>query len=124
MDTKNYRARGHRAGHLLLLALGLAAMSSACCQRQPAAAPVAAPATHHAAESHAEPEVIPPHGSPAWNRIVDRRLHITDSAGHGPDLGSDEWMGAVTKKSGISPTLLPGTEAWYRAVDAKVFRPL
>lgn len=104
-------------------ALGIAALTSACCQRQPHVPPATGIATHHAAQSHAEPEVIPPHGTPAWNRIVDRRLRITDSAGHGPDLGSNEWMGAVTKKSGIAPNLKPGTEAWYRAVDAKVFRP-
>ena len=123
MDSSPAANRNSSQIRLLAIAIGLAAMSSACCHRQPAAAPVAAPATHHAAESHPEPEVIPPHGSPAWNRIVDRRLHITDSAGHGPDLGSEEWMGAVSKKSGIAPNLEPGTEAWYRAVDAKVFRP-
>lgn len=125
MDSSPTANRNSSQIRLPAIAIGLAALSaiaSACCHRQPPPAPSAGTATHHAQESHAEPEAIPPHGTPAWNRIVESRLHITDSAGHGPDIGSDEWMGAVTKKSGISTTLKPGSEAWYRAVDARVFR--
>lgn len=69
----------------------------------------------------AAPKAPPPHGTPAWNQLVERRLQITDSAGHGPDLGSAEWMGAVGKKCGLSNSPKPGTDAWFRAVDAKVF---
>ncbi len=78
---------------------------------------VARPASAPAAR-----EVIPPPGTPAWNKIIDRRLKITDAAGHGPDLGSAEWMGAVGKKCGIRD-LKPGSDAWFRAVNAKVFGP-
>lgn len=51
---------------------------------------------------------------------MDRRLGVTDAAGHGPDLGSEEWMGAVGKKAGITG-LRPGSKEWSRAVEAKVF---
>ena len=82
-------------------------------------------ARDHARNAPAEPQVTPPHGTPAWQRLVDRRLQITDPAGHGPDLGSDEWMSAAGKKCGIPTPQArgpkPGSEAWFRAVDAKVF---
>lgn len=60
-----------------------------------------------------------------WNALVERRLRITDSDGHGPDIGSQEWMMAVGRKSGVddgsghSPD--PGSDEWCRAVDFKVF---
>jgi len=100
---------------LLLAWAAAAGLTTACSHREPATA-----ATHHAARSHGEPEAIPPHGTPAWNQLVDRRLGVTDAAGHGPDLGSEEWMGAVGKKAGITG-LQPGSKEWSRAVEAKVF---
>ena len=73
-------------------------------------------------KSPAEPHVVPPRGTPEWQEQVDRRLHITDPAGHGPDLGSAEWMSAVGKKCGI-PTRgpKPSSDAWFREVETKVF---
>jgi hypothetical protein len=68
---------------------------------------------------------IPPRCTPAWNKLVDQRLGITDSSGHGPDIGSAEWMNAVSRKSGVfdaeghGPD--PGSDEWCRAVDFKVF---
>lgn len=68
---------------------------------------------------------IPPRCTPEWNQLVDKKLEISDSAGHGPDIGSAEWMYAVGRKSGVvdasghGPD--PGSDEWCRAVDYKVF---
>ncbi len=68
---------------------------------------------------------VPARCTAEWNRLVDRRLQISDPSGHGPDVGSAEWMNAVGEKSGVydasghGPD--PGSDEWCRAVDYKVF---
>ena len=80
---------------------------------------------HYAADSHIEPTQIPPACSLAWNQLVDSRLGISDARGHGPDVGSEEWMFAVGRRSGVideaghGPD--PGSEEWCQAVDFRVF---
>lgn len=37
-------------------------------------------------------------GSAEWSGALDKKLRITDAAGHGPDIGSIEWRRAVEKK--------------------------
>lgn len=60
-------------------------------------------------------------GSREWIDTVETHLHVLDNAGHGPDPGSAEWMSAVSQRLGLDQQELPpGTEAWYRAVDALV----
>lgn len=97
----------------LILALTFAPLG--CAKEEP-------PRRTHGKDSGAT--FVPPRCSAAWNQMVDRRLHISDD-GHGPDIGSAEWMGAVGRKSGVDdgsghgPDL--GSDEWCRAVDYKVF---
>lgn len=106
----------------------LCAVASVSCSQPPVEpGPVNSTGTtvHHTADGHPEPTVIPPACSPAWNSLVDSRLEISDDAGHGPDIGSAEWMHAVGLKSGVVDSAGhgpdPGSEEWCRAVDFKVF---
>lgn len=39
----------------------------------------------------------PPEAWEPWVKWVDARLRVNDEHGHGPDVGSDEWAGAVGK---------------------------
>jgi hypothetical protein len=39
--------------------------------------------------------------SPAWYQTVEDIISIIDNHGHGPDLGSKEWRGAVEFRLGI-----------------------
>lgn len=54
---------------------------------QPAAAEPAPPAPNMAHQ--------PAPCTDDWYAMVDRTLAISDEQGHGPDLGSGEWMSAV-----------------------------
>ena len=50
-------------------------------------------------------------------------MSVTDSAGHGPDIGSAEWMSAVEFKLGLRggadvPEL--GTPAWCERIDKAI----
>lgn len=110
-----------------LLAIAPVLVVSGCRHSQPAegdAKEVAATPTKVQSEAKQSP-AIPARCTPAWNRAIDRRLGITDSSGHGPDIGSSEWMEAVSRKSGVfdaaghGPDL--GSDEWCRAVDFKVF---
>jgi uncharacterized protein len=70
---------------------------------------------------------IAPEGpcSMAWNQRVEARLGTGDGAGHGPDVGSDEWRFVVEKKLGLRGKRgVPkrGSPAWCRLVDGLVFR--
>lgn len=57
-------------------------------------------------------------GSPAWYDWVDRSLGISES-GHGPDHGSPEWNRAVQRRLGQeAPQAAPGSPQWQQAVDA------
>jgi len=112
-----------------VIASALAALLafSGCTRTEPAkvdAKEVKEPARHQTG-NRKETEAIPARCTPAWNKLVDQRLGITDSAGHGPDIGSAEWMTAVSRKSGVfdsedhGPD--PGGDEWCRAVDFRVF---
>ena len=72
-----------------------------------------------------ETQQLPAPCTPEWNALVERKLQISDSSGHGPDLGSQEWMHAVGRRSGVIDAAGhgpdPGSEEWCRAVDFKVF---
>lgn len=80
---------------------------------------------YHGVDREVLPSRIPPRCSPAWNEMLDAKLGISDGSGHGPDIGSGEWMNAVGRKSGVvdadghGPD--PGSDEWCRAVDFKVF---
>lgn len=75
--------------------------------------------------SQAAAVAVPARCTPAWNAEVERRLRITDAAGHGPDVGSKEWQNAVSRKSGVTDAAGHGPDAgsdeWCRAVHFKVF---
>ena len=58
-----------------------------------------------------------------WNRFVDGKIATADGQGHGPDLGSDEWKGAVEFKLGVRGQ--PGVPArdtgdWCEYIDRLV----
>lgn len=46
---------------------------------------------------------------PGWVEATEAKLAVTDSAGHGPDLGSAEWAEALTRRLGGHHQ--PGTKA-------------
>lgn len=56
---------------------------------------------------------------PEWLERVELAFPIGDAEGHGPDLGSDEWMSALSRRLGIngSDGPEPGSEEWCGAVD-------
>lgn len=47
---------------------------------------------------------------PGWVDATEAKLAVTDSAGHGPDLGSAEWAEALTRRLGGHHQ--PGTKDW------------
>lgn len=83
---------------------------------------------------HAPPAATAPGAAPAaaptpcsadWYTQVEAKLHVLDAEGHGPDLGSAEWKGAVEHRLGVAddasfPEL--GTPAWCEAVDQRALR--
>ena len=102
------------------LALCLSAAGCCCTKRQEPPPPQG-----YAKNTPAKPQGIPARCTPEWMKLVDQRLQITDSSGHGPDIGSAEWMNAVGRKSGVTDAAGhgpdPGGDEWCRAVDYKVF---
>lgn len=53
---------------------------------------------------------------------IESHIKINDPEGHGPDLGSAEWMSAVVRRLGIDGELaLPeaGTRAWCAYIEAE-----
>lgn len=59
----------------------------------------------------------------AWFRLVEARTRVIDAAGHGPDIGSSEWMSAVEFKLGIrgDPGLPEsGSPAWCEEIDSRI----
>lgn len=61
-------------------------------------------------------------GSKAWFAHVDALVRVGDSEGHGPDVGSLEWMGAVSRKLfRDEPVPEAGTKAWYEKVHKHLF---
>lgn len=59
-----------------------------------------------------------------WAKWAEKLHPITDSQGHGPDIGSDEWAGAmdrrlkITDEAGHGPTLK--SKEWRQAVEKKI----
>ncbi len=63
-------------------------------------------------------------GTPGWFAAVEAVVRVTDREGHGPDIGSEEWMGAVTKKVfRVHGEAVPvvATKAWFEQVNQRVF---
>lgn len=61
--------------------------------------------------------------SETWLRSVDEKVATGDGAGHGPDVGSDEWKSVVEFKLGLRGQ--PGvpsrsSEAWCRYIDERL----
>ena len=58
--------------------------------------------------------------SDQWFRFVEEKMPTGDGQGHGPDLGSDEWMSGVEFKLGIrDKSDLPSknSDDWCRYID-------
>lgn len=54
----------------------------------------------------------------AWAAWAEKLRPVTDGQGHGPDIGSDEWAGALGKKLGIGG--VAGSKEWRAAVEKKL----
>ena len=118
MNTQNSPAFAVR--HVLrALAFGVMLTPLGYSQQQPA------PPIHQSSTKDTGATATPPRCTPAWNALVDRRLRISDSSGHGPEIGSPEWQRAVGRKSGVEDSSGhgpdTGSDEWCRAVDFKVF---
>lgn len=53
--------------------------------------------------------------------IIERRLRTSDTYGHGPDIGSDEWKSVVEFKLGVrnEPFVPPKhTDAWCQFIQS------
>ncbi len=56
--------------------------------------------------------------SKEWLEKVEAQVKIGDSSGHGPDLDSDEWCHAVSRKLQIQAPVK--TQKWVQEVEAKL----
>lgn len=69
-------------------------------------------------------EISPPEDPKAWAEWAEKLNPVSDAQGHGPDIGSGEWMAALDKKLGITdeqghgPDL--GSDEWRRAAEKKL----
>ncbi len=66
-------------------------------------------------------------GTKAWFETVEEVLQIRDAQGHGPDVGSQEWMNAVDKKvfpgkSSDEKSLAVGSLKWMEVVQMIILR--
>ncbi len=66
-------------------------------------------------------------GTKDWFEIVEAALQIRDAQGHGPDVGSQEWMNAVDKKvfpgkSTDERSLVVGSPKWMEVVQMVILR--
>ncbi|MGB3223687.1 MAG: lysozyme inhibitor LprI family protein [Desulforhopalus sp.] len=58
--------------------------------------------------------------SDQWFRFVEEKVPTGDGQGHGPDIGSDEWMSAIEFKLGIrgkSDIPNKNSDVWCRHID-------
>lgn len=53
-----------------------------------------------------------------WLEKVEAKIKIIDASGHGPDLGSDEWCNAVSRKLTIDKPIQ--SQEWIQAVEEKL----
>lgn len=62
-------------------------------------------------------------GTNAWLERVNNRLSISDSQGHGPDFGSQEWCNAVHFKlhGRHAAEPVPCDQAWMEEVDRALY---
>nr|MBV6629140.1 hypothetical protein [Oceanococcus sp. HetDA_MAG_MS8] len=61
--------------------------------------------------------------TPAWNQWVEHQLPTGDGAGHGPDLGSEEWQSVVEFRLGVrgqSQVPQRRTPAWCDFVHRRI----
>ena len=61
--------------------------------------------------------------SPEWFRYVETQLNSSDSMGHGPDLGSEEWQSVIEFKLGLrSQSNLPSKHStqWCEFIQAEL----
>jgi len=68
-----------------------------------------------------------PVGTAAWYEAVEEAVGISDDMGHGPDIGSGEWMMAVDKKVFYDKDtdereLKIGSRKWMEVVHMILFR--
>lgn len=77
------------------------------------------------AGSAADPDSTrPPVDWQAWAQWAEKLQPVTDSQGHGPDIGSDEWANALARKLGVidaqghGPDI--GSKEWRSAVENKL----
>ncbi len=74
--------------------------------------------------SATDPADRPPEAWTAWAKWAEKLHPVTDKQGHGPDIGSDEWSGALDKQlkirdaAGHGPDV--GSDEWRRAVEKKL----
>ncbi|QBY03633.1 hypothetical protein E2K93_04220 [Thalassotalea sp. HSM 43] len=96
------RNGGNSLGLMVLLFM-LILLSSACQPTQPI--------------QQAQPALL---CTPSWYQQVDKIISSGDGQGHGPDVGSDEWMSVVEFKLGIRGKQgIParGSEKWCAYID-------
>lgn len=63
--------------------------------------------------------------SARWFGYVEQRVKVSDEQGHGPDIGSSEWMSAVEFKLGIrGEEQVPAqkSRAWCAYVDSMLHK--
>ena len=73
-----------------------------------------------ASDEHFSPAKAEIPCSDAWYRFIAETVTASDSHGHGPDVGSDEWKSVIEFKLGIrdKPDLPDrDSEAWCRHID-------
>ena len=59
-------------------------------------------------------------GTPEWFGAVEALVQVGDAKGHGPDLGSEEWMNAVnTRVSGdtADKSVVVGSKPWFSVLN-------
>lgn len=74
-------------------------------------------------KSDAELAAPPEPCTPAWNQWVENQLPTGDGAGHGPDIGSDEWQSVVEfrlRVRGQGHVPPRGTRAWCDFVHQQI----
>jgi len=71
-----------------------------------------------------QPADLPVEDWKAWAQKVEARYPVTDTMGHGPDIGSDEWARALQHRLQIiddaGHELEVGSDAWRAAVEERL----
>ncbi len=105
--------------HKLAILVFSTLVSAVWAEKSPAPASAEKPAV----KAEAIPDV-PPEDWQSWARWADARFRVNDGQGHGPDIGSDEWAGAVGKLLNVAgdngQALELKSEPWKQAVEKKL----